>query len=276
MSFGDFLTAAGALSGNQYLDFAGRALGAYGDYQNAQTANQERIAQTEFQNNIQTEQLRQSAQEQADQIALRNRLLQQSSNLADALGQMYDYLGMPPTVDARQVVGDYMNLRQNAYGDLDRLVSMVSSTARAKNISRGLGNSTAQDMSDQAIIRKYYPEYQKADQAAYDAAINRNKAMMGLFSDNRKMFTDQVKDRYGQQLAAETAIYNKNYAPNRAAYQPNAVQNANTVTSSAMSKYGDSAGQFIERMQGGAYDDMFKKFSGLFGDGEEEVAGIAT
>lgn len=271
MAFGDLVSAYGRATGNEMVDFGGQVFNYMADEANFKQANAERQQAFAFQNEIQKQQLRMQAQEQADQVAMRNRLLSQSQNLADAIGGIYDYLGLPPVVDARQVVGDYLNLRQNAYGDLDRLVTMVSSSNRAKNMSRGVGESTVQDMAEQEIVRKYYPEYQKADQAAYDAAIARNASMQDLYNANRESIVNSVKDRYGSQFSAESSLFNNNYAPNRASYQPTALSQANTGVQSASRKFGNTAGEVGERIEGGAYDELFRKFAGLFGDGEEEV-----
>ena len=132
MAFGDVV---GGLTGNKLL---GDITQAGFDMYNSVQANNEREAVRQQQNEMTRMRLQMEAAERAEQVALRNRLLQQSTNLAEALGNVYKFLGMPYQADPRRITQDYLALRNQNYGDVDRLLTMIGSKGTASAISRGV------------------------------------------------------------------------------------------------------------------------------------------
>lgn len=219
MAFGEFLgRAVGAASGNeqanQLLQLAGMGYDAFQANQAADMASAERSSAIARQNQLINLQLQQDAQARAEQLALRDRLLQQSSNLSAALQQAYQYLGMPYQVDPQQITRDYMALREQNFGDLTRLVELTSSRAQAANIAKGMGESTLARDDQMRQFEKYAPEFQKADQLAYDAAVARANATRGAVQGSRDAMMKELTNVYGTQFDLEKGLYNGNLNSN--------------------------------------------------------------
>jgi hypothetical protein len=143
------------------------------------------------------------SQNRADYLALRDRLLQESSNLGAAMQQAYAYLGTPYTVNPSQIQKDYLTLREQNFGDINKAVNLVSSRTWAGNIAKGMGESTLNNDQQAEIVAKFAPEFMKADQAAYDQAIQRSSSMQDTIQKGRSNLLNEMGTVYGTQFNAE-------------------------------------------------------------------------
>lgn len=246
MAFGDIV---GAVTGNEMLgDLTNAGFGFYNSVQ----ANNERSQVLESQNELARMRMMQEASERAQKVALRNRLLQQSTNLADALSNVYQFLGMPYQADPRQITSDYLALRNQNYGDVDRLLTMIGSKGTASAISRGVEGGVM-DYEKQQLARKYADVYSKADQAAYDAAISRNKALVDTLNTSRQNTVGEIKDMYGTQFEMEKDLYSDPTVKDVQTVLSNMGTNAMEVNKSAVEYMGQSFANIKERMEKDAY-----------------------
>tara|TARA_B100002019_G_scaffold45913_2_gene38588 strand:+ start:6850 stop:7653 length:804 start_codon:yes stop_codon:yes gene_type:complete len=251
MAFGDIV---GGLTGNRLL---GDLTQAGFDMYNSVQANNEREAVRQQQNEMTRMRLQMEAAERAEQVALRNRLLQQSTNLAEALGNVYEFLGMPYQADPRRITQDYLALRNQNYGDVDRLLTMIGSKGTASAISRGVEGGVM-DFEKQQLARKYADVYQKADQSAYDAAINRNKALVDTLNTSRQNTVGEIKDLYGTQFNMEKGLYSNRQGRDPATTLNAMSQDTYKVADSATDMMGKSFANIRERLEKDAYDTTVK------------------
>jgi DNA-binding TFAR19-related protein (PDSD5 family) len=211
MAIGEFLgqfagAATGSQAGRDFLTLAGRGYDAFSANQNARAAEAERRMSIAQQQQLIRAQLEQEAQDRAERVAMRDRLLQQSSNLSMALQQAYQHLGLPYQVDPEQITRDYMAIREQNHGDLSRLVELTASRVHANDIERGMDRSTLGRDNQAEVFRRFAPEFQKADQAAYDSAINRANAMRGAISGSRDAMLGELGKVYGTQFDMERQL----------------------------------------------------------------------
>lgn len=252
MSFGDVL---GAVTGNSFLGDIGQA---GFDMYNSVQANNEREEVRQQQNAMTRMRLQQEAAERAEQVALRNRLLQQSTNLSEALGNVYNFLGMPYQADPRRITQDYLALRNQNYGDVDRLLTMIGSKGTASAITRGVEGGVM-DFEKQQLARKYSDVYQKADQSAYDASIARNKSLVDTLNTSRQNTVGEIKDLYGTQFEMEKGLYKGSSGRDATSALNQMSQDSYKVADSATDMMGKSFGSVVERLEKDAYDQTVKQ-----------------
>jgi hypothetical protein len=117
--------------------------------------------------------------------------------------QAYAYLGTPYTVNPSQIQKDYLTLREQNFGDINKAVNLVSSRTWAGNIAKGMGESTLNNDQQAEIVAKFAPEFMKADQAAYDQAIQRSSSMQDTIQKGRSNLLNEMGTVYGTQFNAE-------------------------------------------------------------------------
>jgi len=153
----------------------------------------------------------------AERLAMRDRLLNQTSHMGAAMRQAYDHLGMPYRPGQDEVQRDYRNIRDNHFGALDRLVQNSTSRTQAGAIARGMDNSTQHRDQQADWVRQFTPQYREADQTAFDQSVNRANSQQNLFQTGRNNFMSEMESVMGAQFERERGLYNNQYtAPTQA------------------------------------------------------------
>lgn len=256
MAIGSFLgkvggTLIGGDAGN-WLNLLGEGYDVYNAESNAKQADADRRAMI-AQNQQQLDYMMATDQiSRAEYNALRDRLLTESTNLATALGQAYNYLGKPYAVDPQRVQMDYMTIRDQNFGDIRDAMELASSRAFANNIAKGMGDSTLNDDDQRKVIATFMPEFNKADQQAYDMALNRATSMQSAIQAGRNNLLNEVNTVAGAQFNAEKGLLGN---PVGSSAQQSVAQGYNnlltdaTNVSNAANKYaGYTTGSLDERL----------------------------
>ena len=213
MAIGSFLgKAVGTLdpSVSTWSNLLGQGYDVINAEQNASQADAERKQALANQQQYLQYMMNSDAQSRADYLALRDRLLQESSNLGAAMQQAYQYLGQPAMVSPAQVQKDYVTLREQNQKDISNAINLVSSRTWAGNIAKGMGESTLNNDQQAQIVSQFAPEFQKADQAAYDQALQRATGLQTATQQGRTNLLNEMGTVYGSQFNAE-----KNLLPNQ-------------------------------------------------------------
>lgn len=208
-----------------------------------------------------------------ERLAMRNRLLEQSSRLGAAMEQAYSYLGMPYMPSTQDIQRDYNDIRQLNHYNLDRLVENATSRTQADSMARGMDVSAQHRGAQRAHVREFAPRYQEADQAAFDAAIARATNQVNLHQGTRDNFLTEIGNVYGAQLNAESGMYNNQYtspfspampglggAPNMSGYASNSMNQP--PVSPYLDHYEGLSG--ANQNAAGQYFDKFSKSVGQF------------
>tara|TARA_B100000614_G_scaffold257614_1_gene278189 strand:- start:121 stop:1023 length:903 start_codon:yes stop_codon:yes gene_type:complete len=211
MSFGSVFSAIGTKMGMDPLtaNILGSGFDASSDYlaQSQDRAQLEAIYRQQGQDLQFKQNL--ALQRDAEQRALRDRLLVQSSNLAESIKQVNEYLGVPYTPSKEDIMRDMFDL-SNAYRtDIFKLAELTASKAKANNLARlGGADSDTLDAKVQAdVIAKYAPELQKADIQAKVNALKFASERMNLDQASRAAFTKQFTDPYEAQFGMEKQLF---------------------------------------------------------------------
>tara|TARA_B100000941_G_scaffold290924_1_gene276148 strand:+ start:21460 stop:22362 length:903 start_codon:yes stop_codon:yes gene_type:complete len=152
----------------------------------------------------------------ADQRALRDRLLTQSANLSEAIKQVNQYLGVPYTPSKEDIMRDMFDF-SNAYRtDIFKLAELTASKAQAANLAKlgGADSTTLENKVQADVIAKYAPELQKADMQAKVNALKFASERMNLDQASRAAFMKQFTQPYEAQFGMEKSLY----SPTQTAY----------------------------------------------------------
>jgi len=212
MSWGETLgTAADALLGNKapWLRTAGTGYDMLGA--NARQAElavqQDRFRRKELQlAEIETQAF---LKDRANQVALRDRLLQQASDIQGTTEQVNDYLGIPYTPSMRDIAEETAQLSEIYRGDVMRLAELNASQGKAKQIARlgGADSATASEVLEMANVEKYAPMLNKAHQDAKMNAMALVTSRMNLDDLSRKRLQGYHEDGLGGQFEREKQLY---------------------------------------------------------------------
>lgn len=158
----------------------------------------------------------------ADQRALRDRLLTQSANLSEAIKQVNSYLGVPYTPSKEDIMRDMFDF-SNAYrNDIFKLAELTASKAQAANLAKlgGADSTTLENKVQADVIAKYAPELQKADMQAKVNALKFASERMNLDQASRAAFMKQFTQPYEAQFGMEKSLY----SPTQTAYTGSGTQ----------------------------------------------------
>jgi hypothetical protein len=159
------------------------------------------------------QQLAQANAQTGERVAMRNRLLDQTSHLGAAMRQAYDHLGMPYRPGQDEIQQDYQNIRGNHFDSLNRLVDNATSRTQAGSVARGMDSSTQHRDQQADWVRQFTPQYREADQAAFDHAVNRAGSQQNLFQQGRNNFLGEMENVMGAQFGREAQLYNNQWTP---------------------------------------------------------------
>ena len=149
-----------------------------------------------------------AAQRAQFEESMRSRILTQTGDLGSTLRQAQTNLGAMPQFDQAKVNSDYANTKATMTNDFTDLLKLVESQGRSSQIERlGGANSYGADSSRMsALIKRYSPELQKIDDAAYDSALNRATNTQNLVNKNRSDTLGEIKGVYDAQIDPETKL----------------------------------------------------------------------
>ncbi len=155
---------------------------------------------------------------------LKNRIMSQTGELGANLRSAQKAMGAMPQFNETSVNKTYQDNRERMLTDFNQMLRIVESQGRAAQAERlgGAGSMAADDTRMTALIRQYAPELDKIDNNAYEAAVARETAKMGLFNTSRQNTLKEISDVLSPQITAETQLLGTG---------PNEIQTSNQITS---------------------------------------------
>lgn len=245
--FGQF---AGDKETRGLLNFGGDLLdtiGAQNNLASAQAMDARNLALQQQYLNLMAQQ---GAKQDAWDTAMRNRILGQTTELGDTLRSTYEALGPRTPIDEANLVARYQQLKDIAYGDLDRAIDRAASKSFSANIARGMGDSGLNRDSYYDVVERFAPMYQKADATAYGTAYDQALARQKLVDDSRDQIFNEMKTVLGSQIDAEGRLYSPSSNP-YSAYGTglsNSLSTSGDAVTSASTAAGTAFGNLTERL----------------------------
>ena len=213
--------ASASLFGNAY------------DFYDAYTSKQDAEAQSKMDAQMRAQaQANQAAiaQAQAENEALiKKRVMNRIAEFDGALKETYSRMGARMNVDPEDIQANYDLLRKQGYDDLNAITDRVSSTGFSNAIRRGMDGSGLYKDEQAALATKLQKNYQKVDQAAFDAAIMRTNSFANAVNSGRDKALSEVSTVYGKPIDAEKGLITNNAN----SYMNTAFNNANKASTAS-------------------------------------------
>ena len=213
--------ASASLFGNAY------------DFYDAYTSKQDAEAQNKMDAQMRAQaQANQAAiaQAQAENEALiKKRVMNRIAEFDGALKETYSRMGARMNVDPEDIQANYDLLRKQGYDDLNAITDRVSSTGFSNAIRRGMDGSGLYKDEQAALATKLQKNYQKVDQAAFDAAIMRTNSFANAVNSGRDKALSEVSTVYGKPIDAEKGLITNNAN----SYMNTAFNNANKASTAS-------------------------------------------
>ena len=266
MAWGSFLGKLGTAAGVPYADIIGSGIDAYGDYERLredkayrQFTMNEQIKRDQFM-------MENYVRDKAEQKAIRDELLLKSANLASAVAQVNQHLGVPYAPSRADIIQDYLNLRSNYKGDVMRLAELSDSQKTAALMDR-LGGADSRTMSrdiTQETLDEFAPQLQDADLKAKLDAMKIAESQMQLDDESRKRIQTHYAEPY--QIGFDTM---KDLLPGTPTYSdPGFLSDMAKASQNAMAKGSTAFSDSLAEIEGrivNRFPEKFKK-SGQLND----------
>tara|TARA_B100000745_G_scaffold280465_1_gene212614 strand:+ start:404 stop:1294 length:891 start_codon:yes stop_codon:yes gene_type:complete len=151
-------------------------------------------------------------QDRSNQVALRDRLLQQASDIQGTTEQVNTFLGIPYAPSMRDVAEETAALSESYRGDIMKLAELNASQGKAKQMRRlgGADSNTASEVLEMANVEKYGPLLNKAHQDAKMDAMALVTSRLNLDDLSRKRLQTYHDDGLGGQFEREKQLYSGN------------------------------------------------------------------
>jgi hypothetical protein len=151
-------------------------------------------------------------QDRSNQVALRDRLLQQASDIQGTTEQVNTFLGVPYAPSMRDVAEETAALSESYRGDIMKLAELNASQGKAKQMRRlgGADSNTASEVLEMANVEKYGPLLNKAHQDAKMDAMALVTSRLNLDDLSRKRLQGYHDDGLGGQFEREKQLYSGN------------------------------------------------------------------
>jgi len=211
MAFGDILArSVGALFGTPesmaFGGFVGNLMRAQDEDENREEASRRANADANFARELGFAGFNLSLRNEAEQKAIRDRILTQTGSLRDDLRQTLANLGQRPTINQDTVNRDFATIRDRNRESIFALFDRAASTDRATMIRRGVGESTPADDARNTIMRTFARTLREGDTAAYDAALQRNTGLSNLITGDRSAAFNELRGIYNAPLEHELTV----------------------------------------------------------------------
>lgn len=266
MAWGSFLGKIGTVAGVPGADIIGSGIDAYSDYERLrqdkayrQFTMNEQVKRDQFM-------MENYVRDKAEQKAIRDDLIMKSANLASAVAQVNQHLGVPYAPSRADIIQDYLNLRSNYKGDVMRLAELSDSQKTAQLMDR-LGGADSRTMSrdiTQETLDEFAPQLQDADLKAKLDAMKIAESQMQLDEESRKRIQTHYAEPY--QIGFDTM---KDLLPGTPTYSdPGFLSDMAKASQSAMQKGSTAFSDSLAEIEGrivNRFPEKFKK-SGQLND----------
>ena len=211
MGWGDFLgNSATQATGNPLYQLAGNAFDLY-------NAGQDNERDSQFAGQLQKEQLQIARdnvalqyQDRAENLSMKERLIEKSNDLKAVNDQVVAYLGLPYTPTQENLINSVMERSEDYTGDVMKLATLMGSKTRAANMYQlgGADSSTMSNDITRGIVDKYAPELNKARRRAEEDELT----LVGKRIQTDKAVRDNMLDTYAtpinNQISRESQMKN--------------------------------------------------------------------
>lgn len=149
-----------------------------------------------------------AANRAAFEQAMKDRILQQTGDLGSTMRAAQSAMGAMPQFDQGKVTRDYQTTKSTMMNDFNDMLKLVESQGRASQMERlgGADSYTADNDRMNALMKRYTPELQKIDDAAYDSALSRATNTQKLISTNRADTLKEIQGVFDSQIDPETKL----------------------------------------------------------------------
>lgn len=192
--------------------------------------------------------------------ALKERAMGQVGELGATLRQAQTNMGAMPQFDQGKIDRDYQTTKSTMMSDFNSLLKTVESQGRSDQIERlgGAGSTAADDTRMLALTKRFAPELQKIDDAAYDSAVSRATNTNNLINTNRQNTLSEISGVYNAEINPTIQLLSGNDVSNLINTQAGGLRSAE----SAMRQAGEAAGQnnkAIEDNLGALLEQVFNR-----------------
>lgn len=134
--------------------------------------------------------------------------LMQTGEMGATLRAAQSNMGAMPQFNQDTINQDYAATKSTMMQDFNDMLRLVESQGRSSQMERlgGAGSMAADNDRMNALMKRYTPELQKIDDAAYDSAVARATSTMGLINTNRQNTLNEISGLYNPQINAETNL----------------------------------------------------------------------
>ena len=149
-----------------------------------------------------------AAQRAAFEKAMKDRILTQTGDLGTTMRSAQRGMGAMPQFDQAKINTDYTNTKATMMNDFNDMLKLVESQGRSNQMERlgGADSYAASNDRMNALIKRYNPELQKIDDAAYDSAVSRATNTQNLISKNRSDTLGEIKGIYDSEIDPELKL----------------------------------------------------------------------
>lgn len=203
------------------LSFTGNLVSMLQSEQQAREGRSMDMANLQQQMQMAQTQMALASRQAATEEAMRNRILEQTSNLGARIQSAYQSLGPAYVPTQEEINANYGALRETAFRDIDRTVDRVVSAGYADDIARGRDTMpTLQRDIRRDNVDRFSDIYSQADQASFDAAVGRVGAVANTINAGRSNAMGELESSLTAQLRYEQPMATQN-APQYAAWAQN-------------------------------------------------------
>lgn len=146
-----------------------------------------------------------AAQRASFEKAMKDRILTQTGEMGSTLRAAQRNMGAMPQYNQDTVNQDYAKTKAAMMQDFNDMLTLVESQGRSAQMERlgGAGSTAADNDRMNALMKRFTPELQKIDDAAYDSAVNRSMNVMNLINTNRQNTLNELVGVITPQMNAE-------------------------------------------------------------------------
>ena len=149
-----------------------------------------------------------AAQRAAFEKAMKDRILTQTGDLGTTMRSAQRGMGAMPQFDQAKINTDYTNTKATMMNDFNDMLKLVESQGRSNQMERlgGADSYAASNDRMNALIKRYNPELQKIDDAAYGSAVSRATNTQNLISKSRADTLGEIKGIYDSEIDPELKL----------------------------------------------------------------------
>ncbi len=153
-----------------------------------------------------------AAQRAQFESILKSNIMSQTGTMGATLRKAQSEMGAMPQYNQGRINADYQATKSTMMNDFNDMLRLVESQGRSSDIDRlgGAGSTAVADTRLNSLVKRFQPELQKIDDAAYDSALNRATTQNNLINQNRQNTLNEIGSLYEPELKYNGALLQNN------------------------------------------------------------------